>query len=75
MGDCYRDPRCKYGHPNSNHRKRLAVDFNLFIDGEYITNGDNVAWAVLHKEWTRLGGSRMIKADPNHFSFKHAGVL
>ena len=28
-GDAYRDPRVKYGHPQSVHRKRLAVDLIL----------------------------------------------
>ncbi len=73
-GDAFRDPRVKYGHRNSTHRMRLAQDFNLFIDGEYIQDSKNIAWVVLHKEWTHLGGSPMIKKDANHFSFEHNGV-
>ena len=75
FGDCYRDKRCPYGHPQSNHRKRLAVDFNLFIDGEYIQDSDHPAWEELHKEWKRLGGAKMIAGDANHFSFKYAGIV
>lgn len=71
FGDAYRDPRVKYGHPKSNHRNRLAVDFNLFVDGEYIQDSKHPAWIVLHKEWARLGGARMLINDANHFSFKH----
>ena len=74
FGDAFRDSRCKYGHKDSLHRKRLAVDFNLFIGGEYIRDGTNDAWIVLHKEWTRLGGAPMIKKDANHFSFSHGGM-
>ena len=33
FGDAYRDPRVTYGHKDSLHRKRLAVDLNLFLDG------------------------------------------
>ena len=41
LGDCYRDPRVKYGHKNSMHRKRLAVDLNLFKDGKYLTDSED----------------------------------
>ena len=36
FGDAFRDQRVTYGHPNSTHRKRLAVDLNLFRDGTYL---------------------------------------
>lgn len=51
FGDAYRDPRLHgeigqkkgYGAANSNHKRRLAVDLNLFTpDGAYVT-GD-VEW-------------------------------
>lgn len=74
FGDAFRDSRCPYGHKKSLHRMRLAVDFNLFIDGEYITSSKHTAWVVLHAEWDRLGGAKMIKKDANHFSFGHGGV-
>lgn len=76
-GDAYRDPEYNNsvgGHKYSTHQSRLAVDFNLFIDGEYITDSDHPAWVELHNEWERLGGSKMIKKDANHFSFKHNGI-
>ena len=41
FGDAYRDPRVTYGHPNSNHRKRLAIDLNLFRDGRYLTSTES----------------------------------
>lgn len=82
FGDAYRDPRVfgvwggfnGYGHKKSNHKKRLAVDFNLFVSGKYITSGKHKAWKVLHDYWELLGGSEIILDDPNHFSFEYGGV-
>lgn len=59
---------------NSTHRIRLAIDINLWIDDEYVTSGDHPAWAELHNYWDKLGGSKRIKRDMNHFSYKHNGV-
>lgn len=80
FGDAYRDPRVfgklgekkGYGHSNSAHKARLAVDFNLFIDGEYMGNG--VEHNRLHDFWDQLGGATRIKEDLNHYSFEHEGV-
>ena len=52
FGDAYRDPRVhgevgftkSYSSPYSNHKLRLAVDFNLFVKGEYITDGEHEAY-------------------------------
>jgi len=38
FGDAYRDPRCPYGSEVSLHKKRLAVDLNLFKDGKYLSS-------------------------------------
>ncbi len=46
FGDAYRDPRVhgeygekgSYASANSEHKRRLAVDFNLFKDGKYLTS-------------------------------------
>ena len=65
------------GHmKNSNHYKRLAVDFNLFIDGEYIVSSEHKAWGDLHGQWESLSkhSSPLILDDSNHFSFSHNGV-
>jgi len=73
FGDAYRDPRCTYGHSNSLHRKRLAVDFNLFIKGEYQTDTD--AYYILGRYWEALGGSWGGRfQDGNHFSLEHEGM-
>jgi hypothetical protein len=75
FGDAYRDPRVKYGHPRSTHRKRLAIDLNLFIKGAYQTGKrghDKLGafWVKLNP-LARWGGSF---GDYNHYSFKHNGV-
>lgn len=72
-GDAYRDPRCPYGQPFSLHRKRLAVDFNLFKDGVWLQNTED------HKElgefWESIGGSWGGRfQDGNHYSLEHEGI-
>lgn len=64
------------GHmENSNHHVRLAIDLNLFVDGEYIRESIHPAWGELHSYWeNHLGGAPMIISDANHFSFEHNGV-
>ena len=73
-GDAYRDDRCNYGHPDSTHRSRLAIDINLFVAGEYISDSEHPAWIKLHDYFELLGGSPIIKNDARHFSFSHNGV-
>ena len=49
LGDAYRDPRLHgdlgvkkgYGAANSFHKKRLAIDLNLFKDGKFLTTTDD----------------------------------
>ena len=61
MGDAYRDPRSHghlgeriaYGNRNSNHKLRLAQDFNLFVDGEYQSSTE--AHRSLGEWWEQLG--------------------
>lgn len=70
FGDCYRDPRCPYGADNSFHRKRLAVDLNLFKDDVYIVVSDE--YLDLGRFWESLDplncwGGRF--SDGNHFSY------
>lgn len=62
FGDAYRDPRAfgvhgesgPYGNKNSQHKKRLAVDLNLFVDGEYIADGDHPAWHEIGEHWEKI---------------------
>lgn len=68
VGDAYRSPDVQYGHASSLHRKRLAIDLNLFRDGKYLTDSDDYRfageyWLTLNENCT-WGGS----ADGNHFS-------
>lgn len=75
FGDAYRDPRAfkgtkPYGKLLSNHKKRLAVDFNIFKDGEFL-QGDEAheAHSKLHDFWDSIGGNRRIPNDLNHYDY------
>ena len=72
FGDAFRDPRVTYGHKDSLHRERLAVDLNLFKDGFYIATDE--AHAPLHDFWDSLGGAERIKGDGNHYSLSYKGM-
>ena len=81
-GDAYRDPRVfgavgekdGYGRANSLHKMRLAVDFNLFKDGVYLTETSDHTF--LGEFWESLGGSwggRFKSPDGNHYSLEYRG--
>ena len=83
VGDAYRDPRVfghvgksnGYGRKKSLHKQRLAMDFNLFVDGEYMTSTED--FIQLGKFWEGLGeehswGGRF--SDGNHFSIMYRGM-
>ena len=86
VGDAYRDPRVHgefgtkraYGAASSVHKKRLASDLNLFVDGKYITDGEHPAYIELGEFWeavhplARWGGRFK---DANHFSFEFQGFM
>lgn len=86
FGDAYRDPRLhgqwgqkeSYSAAHSVHKMRLAVDFNVFVDGEYISDGSHPAYEKLGKKWkslhplARWGGDFKSK-DAGHFSFEYSG--
>lgn len=82
FGEAYRTPeqarlnaKAGKGIANSLHTQRLAVDFNLFINGTYQT--DSAAYKPLGEYWESLGGSwggRFSRPDGNHFSLEHGGV-
>lgn len=82
FGDAYRDPRVhgsvgvakvgSYSKPSSVHKERLAVDFNLFKDGVYLTKTED--YTELGEFWESLGGSWGGRfQDGNHFSLEHEG--
>lgn len=82
FGDAYRDPRVhgqvgekkSYSSANSVHKERLAVDFNLFKGGKYLSKTED--YLRLGDFWESIGGSwggRFTSADGNHFSMEHGG--
>ncbi|SFR13675.1 D-alanyl-D-alanine carboxypeptidase [Enterobacter sp. kpr-6] len=83
FGEAYRTPeqaalnaRKGSGISNSLHTQRLAVDFNLFINGVYQTKTEN--YLPLGEYWESIGGTwgGRFKSNPdgNHFSLEHNGV-
>ena len=73
FGDCYRSSKCKQGHPRSLHRSRLAVDFNLFKDGEYLMSTED--HKPLGEYWESIGGTWGGRfRDGNHYSLEHEGM-
>ena len=80
FGDAYRDPRLHgdvgvkkgYGASKSLHKSRLAVDFNLFKDGAYLSSSED--HKPLGEYWESLGGSWGGRfQDGNHYSLEHEG--
>ncbi|EIF6076491.1 M15 family peptidase, partial [Escherichia coli] len=62
FGEAYRTPeqaalnaKSGKGIRNSLHTLRLAVDFNLFINGEY--QADTDAYRPLGEYWESIGGT------------------
>ena len=85
FGDAYRDPRLAAfnaaqgsGITNSLHCERLAVDFNLFKDGTWLTSTD--AHLPLGNYWKTLhplccwGGDFIKRKDGNHYGITHNGI-
>ena len=84
FGDAYRDPRTNgihgekkgYSSAKSNHKLRLAIDLNLFRDGEYLTSTEDHRplgeyWETLHP-MARWGGRFN---DGNHYSLEWQGGM
>lgn len=80
FGDAYRDPRVhggvgekkSYSSAGSLHKERLAVDFNLFKGGQYLTRSED--YAALGAFWESMGGAWGGRFnDGNHFSIEHGG--
>ena len=84
FGDAYRDPRLHgehgssggYGAKSSCHKLRLAIDFNLRVDGALIYDGNHPAWKDIGEEWEKIHalarwGGRFN--DSNHLSFEYNG--
>lgn len=59
---------------NSRHLDRLAIDLNLFISGQYITDGAHPAYQELGRVWEELDDHNRWgvwkngrQVDGNHF--------
>ena len=81
LGDAFRDPRVHgafgtkggYGHPSSNHKRRLAVDLNLFKDGVFLTTTQD--HQKLGEFWESIGGTWGGRFnDANHYSMEFGGI-
>lgn len=64
------------GAKNSLHTLRLAIDLNLFKDGQYLTNTSDyeplgVWWESIGGSW---GGRFSSRQDGNHFSLSYNGL-
>jgi len=70
FGDAY----AKTGHrTGSLHYDRLAVDFNLFKDGKYLT--ETADHLPLGEFWEQIGGTWGGRFnDGNHYSLEHGGM-
>lgn len=83
FGEAYRTPEQAWanqkagkGISNSLHGQRLAIDLNLFIDGEYQDLSE--AHRPLGEYWESLRdgnawGGRFKRPDGNHYSRSHEG--
>lgn len=84
LGDGYRDPRLHgeigekkgYGHPNSFHKRRLAIDLNLFIknpDGSLRYAASSEDHSPIGMRWEEMGGTWGGRFnDGNHYSWGEA---
>lgn len=80
VGDAYRDPRLHgevgekkgYSHASSTHKSRLAMDFNLFKNGQFLQTTE--AHKPLGEYWESMGGTWGGRFnDGNHYSLEHNG--
>jgi hypothetical protein len=69
FGMGYSPPRCKCRGRGSFHKKRLAMDLNLFIYGVWQTTTE--AHTPIGEKWESMGGTwggRFLRRDGNHYS-------
>ena len=70
LGDAYRPPHADYGASNSKHKKRLAIDLNLFKNGAYLRKTED--HRPLGEWWERQGGiwgGNFERRDGNHYEW------
>ena len=75
LGHAFRCQDCHVGAENSNHKKCLAIDLNLFLDKKYLTKTEDHqllgTWWEQQHALCRWGGRFN---DGNHYSLEHEGV-
>lgn len=86
LGDAYRTPeqatmnaQNHVGVANSLHCDRLAIDINLFKDGQYITDDTGhkdlgAWWKTLGPRYKWGGDIKHPRPDPNHYSLSPDGA-
>jgi hypothetical protein len=84
LGDAYRSPRAfggmgengPYGQAWSAHKQRLAIDLNLFLDGEYLSSTE--AHRPFGEYWKSIDPENHVWGgdfdDGNHYSFRYSGI-
>ncbi|MEY0150118.1 M15 family metallopeptidase [Providencia rettgeri] len=80
FGEAYRTPeqaaanaKSGKGIKNSLHTQRLAVDYNLFKNGVWLTKSTD--HQPLGEYWESIGGTWGGRFnDGNHYSLEHNGV-
>jgi hypothetical protein len=81
LGDAFRDPRAfgvmgvqgPYGRGYSAHKQKLAIDLNLFKEGQYLASTKD--HEVFGLWWESQGGTWGGRfGDGNHYSFEYRGV-
>ena len=83
LGDAYRDSRVfgsmgeqmGYGRAKSAHKQRLAIDLNLFKDGQYLA--DTESHRSFGEYWKSIREGNVWGGDfddGNHYSARHAGI-
>lgn len=82
LGDAFRDPRAHgkqgvlgaiYGEAWSAHKNKLALDLNLFRNGQYLSS--TASHRPLGEWWEQQGGTWGGRfKDGNHYSLEHQGV-
>lgn len=72
LGHAYRCEDCGIGRARSLHKLRLAIDINLWKDGQYLTRSED--YHEMGVWWESIGGSWGGRYnDGNHFSFAWGG--
>ena len=78
FGDAFRDPRLHgemgvrggYGAANSCHKQKLAIDLNLFKNGNYLPGTED--HLEIGQRWESMGGTWGGRfKDGNHYSLEH----